>query len=304
MPEGDGMGGSESGTGGLAPSADGASGQSTVDADPGDTAADAGTTEPTGVEASVDVVVSEVNRDASPTSDAPVDVQVVEAGPLSCDNNVKDGNETDIDCGGSCPPCGLAQHCLSNADCGTWPGCDPGAGCACDAVTSTCVYNHCSDRRQDVGETAVDCGGGECPGCGPNKACILDSDCSKTLAGCDVTSGGCYCDWPSRTCVYNHCFDHKEDSSETGIDCGGGTCPGCALGQNCQYNGDCASNACDGISRTCVSTQCSDHHQDGMETDSDCGGPTCGACAPGKKCILNFDCLSGNCASGTPHVCF
>jgi hypothetical protein len=283
---------------------DAASDQSAPDAGPGDAAVDVTEAGPTDAEAGVDVAVSDGNIEASSTGDAPVDAQIVETGPLGCDDNVIDGNETDVDCGGSCPPCGLAQHCLTSADCGTWPGCDPGAGCACDAITSTCVYNHCSNHRQDVDETAVDCGGGDCPGCGLNMGCLLDSDCSRTLPGCDTNSGGCFCDWPSRVCVSSHCLDHKEDSSETGIDCGGGRCPGCSLGQNCQYDGDCASNACDGIDRTCVSAQCSDHHQDGNETDVDCGGNDCAGCALGNKCKTSSDCASGICTPGYPHVCF
>jgi hypothetical protein len=226
----------------------------------------------------------------------------VEAGAPSCDDNVLDGDETDIDCGGSCAPCGLAQKCRATSDCGTWPGCDPLLGCACDAQTQTCVVNHCVDERQDFGETAVDCGGGECGGCGPNKACVLDSDCSATLSGCGP--GGCTCDVPTRTCVYDHCFDHKSDSDETGIDCGGITCGGCALGVACGYDGDCASLACDGVSLTCVSSQCDDRRQDGIETDVDCGGGTCGGCTIGQKCKVSFDCASGVCSTGTPHVCF
>jgi streptogramin lyase len=32
-------------------------------------------------------------------------------------DGVKNGNETDVDCGGMCPPCGVGKHCLANADC-------------------------------------------------------------------------------------------------------------------------------------------------------------------------------------------
>jgi hypothetical protein len=226
----------------------------------------------------------------------------VEALPLTCDDNLLDGDETDVDCGGSCAPCGLGQRCHVSAECGTWPGCDPVLGCACDEVTQACVYDHCADERQDEGETAVDCGGGECAGCGPQKPCVLDSDCSRTLPGCDPTHGGCTCDVPSRTCVYSHCYDHKSNADETGVDCGG-SCTPCALGVACQYDGDCASNACDAMSGACVSNQCADHRLDGDETDVDCGGGTCLACALGKKCKYNSDCQTSFCTTGTPHLC-
>jgi hypothetical protein len=180
-----------------------------------------------------------------------------------------------------------------------WPGCDPLLGCACDAVTKTCVYNHCSDYEQDFGETAVDCGGGECAGCGPQKACILDSDCARSLQGCGQS--GCACDLDTSTCVYDHCFDHKNDEQETGIDCGGG-CGGCALGVACSLTVDCLSQACDGVSFVCVSNQCADHRLDGNETDYDCGGGTCLPCAVGMRCQFNSDCQSGFCG-GFPKVC-
>ncbi len=45
---------------------------------------------------------------------------------------------------------------------------------------------------------------------------------------------------------------------------------------------------------------CSDATQDGDETDVDCGGATCTACANGKMCLLNSDCQSNNCAT---NVC-
>ena len=36
----------------------------------------------------------------------------------TCTNNIKDGNETDIDCGGpNCPPCKIRQKCIKNRDC-------------------------------------------------------------------------------------------------------------------------------------------------------------------------------------------
>ena len=43
---------------------------------------------------------------------------------------------------------------------------------------------------------------------------------------------------------------------------------------------------------------CSDQVKDGSETDVDCGGGSCGACADGKQCNLNMDCLNGHCVVG------
>lgn len=217
--------------------------------------------------------------------------------PKVCEDNRKNGQETDIDCGGpACAPCGLGQGCLADSDCGSWPGCDTKkGGCACDAVTHACVVNHCVDHKQTVGETAIDCGGGECAGCAEGAACALHSDCA---AGA--------CDLLSLTCASNHCSDHVQDSSESDVDCGGSTlCPACAVGKGCVTNFDCVSLACDAVTGLCDADQCVDGHIDGSETDIDCGGATCAArCNVGRKCKDSTDCAPGHaCATSVPHVC-
>src|SRR3954470_11710266 len=35
----------------------------------------------------------------------------------TCNNRMKDGKETDIDCGGNCAPCGEAKACSTGSDC-------------------------------------------------------------------------------------------------------------------------------------------------------------------------------------------
>jgi hypothetical protein len=215
----------------------------------------------------------------------------------ACEDNRKNGEETDIDCGGpTCAPCGLGQGCLADSDCGSWPGCDTKkGGCACDAVSHACVVNHCVDHKQNAGETAIDCGGGECAGCAEGAACVLHSDCAT--GGCDLLSA---------TCAINHCSDHVQDSSESDVDCGGSTlCPACAVGQGCVTNFDCVSLACDALTGLCDTDQCVDGHIDGSETDIDCGGSTCAArCGVGHKCTDSTDCTPGHaCATTLPHVC-
>jgi hypothetical protein len=79
-------------------------------------------------------------------------------------------------------------------------------------------------------------------------------------------------------------------------------CPVGSDGDPCRQDTDCVSDACDAITHECVSNQCGDRHQDGEESDVDCGGPYCNSCGGGKRCQGNFDCLSGHlCASS--HVC-
>jgi hypothetical protein len=63
----------------------------------------------------------------------------------------------------------------------------------------------------------------------------------------------------------------------------------------CTSNEDCASDVC--TAGACVPPSCLDTKKNGLETDTDCGGGSCGGCADGKGCIANSDCNSGVCFS-------
>jgi cysteine-rich repeat protein len=87
----------------------------------------------------------------------------------------------------------------------------------------------------------------------------------------------------------------------------GGQAEDCVTGVGCTNNDDCASDVCSldqacpgGAANTCgvcVAPSCVDNKKNGLETDTDCGGGTCGGCAPGKGCVANNDCNSGVCSS-------
>jgi hypothetical protein len=240
----------------------------------------------------MDAVVSDTAGDVTSASDSAQDVAAREtAAPSSCGDSVKDGDETDIDCGGSCPPCGIGQGCLASGDCGTSPGCSPKSGCACDALSMTCVFDHCFDHEKDGDETDVDCGDplAGCTGCAVGRTCRADGDCASR--GCDTTSSSC-----ART----QCVDHHRDGLETDADCGGGICPQCVLGQGCRVDSDCTTGACDLLALVCVQDPCADHRQDGTETDADCGGSVCvPRCQVHQHCLGNTDCNPGHiCVSG------
>ncbi|MCB9734189.1 MAG: hypothetical protein H6745_16455 [Deltaproteobacteria bacterium] len=50
----------------------------------------------------------------------------------SCEDGAEDGDETDVDCGGSCEPCEAGAGCASDADC-RFEGV-----CEADGVASIC----------------------------------------------------------------------------------------------------------------------------------------------------------------------
>ncbi len=71
---------------------------------------------------------------------------------IYCSNNVFDIDyETDVDCGFSCPSCGVGKSCNSDSDCNE--------GLLCDEVYNKCYANTCYDNIKNGDETGVDCGG-------------------------------------------------------------------------------------------------------------------------------------------------
>ncbi len=93
------------------------------------------------------------------------------------------------------------------------------------------------------------------------------------------------------------CSDSLQNGAETDVDCGGGTCPACNIGQHCGGAGDCTSGFC--AANTCTAPSCTDTFRNGTETDVDCGG-VCPPCALGKQCASGSDCTSGSCVA---NVC-
>ena len=90
----------------------------------------------------------------------------------SCSDGLKDGMETDVDCGGSvCPSCAIGKHCVASVDC-------VGGG-AC--FLGVCSAPSCSDGLKDGTETDVDCGGPVCLACPTGKQCQVAADCVSQL---------------------------------------------------------------------------------------------------------------------------
>jgi hypothetical protein len=105
---------------------------------------------------------------------------------------VKNGNETDTDCGGTCPnKCLPGQFCDGNSDC-TSGICTEGV-CARKSLLpledlstkfGAITEPTCSDGVENGEETDVDCGGDLCPKCVAGKNCVSDDDCVSKV--CDI----------------------------------------------------------------------------------------------------------------------
>jgi hypothetical protein len=203
---------------------------------------------------------------------------------VQCQDGVKDGMETDVDCGANCEPCRQGKGCKANSDCAS-------AICGADG---TCAGSLCTDGRRDGQETAVDCGGGTCPPCEQGQSCKSNADCDAVP--CSAAQYG------PQVCTANLCLDGVQDGTETGVDCGSSCPTGCPVGDGCLTNSDCASAACDFLSGKCVAGTCADARRDGDETDVDCGGSCPAQCALSQGCSPlrgGRDCQSGFCNVST-----
>ena len=153
--------------------------------------------------------------------------------PAQCGDLVKNGDETDVDCGGVCgATCATGEGCATDGDC---------IDHACDPMTGKCAAPTCDDGLENGDETDVDCGGACGPSCGPGESCKVDLDCKGELCS------GSFC-LPS-------CKDEVLNNSEKGVDCGGPICAStCEAGTACDVPSDCDSTFCvDGV---CCSTAC------------------------------------------------
>ncbi|CAF4055491.1 unnamed protein product [Adineta steineri] len=138
-------------------------------------------------------------------------------------NNIKDGDETDVDCGGtSGKKCAVGKTCKVNTD--------------CDNVLCTsgvCQSPSCSDGLKNGGEADVDCGGPCSTKCDNGKTCSSTTDCVSKVCS------GSQCQAPM-----NH--DNVMNGDETDVDCGGSSGNKCAVGKTCKVNTDCDNVLCTG----------------------------------------------------------
>jgi len=96
-----------------------------------------------------------------------------------CHDRILDGDETDLDCGGSCLPCASTLGCQVPGDC---------QSTLCDA--GVCRPASCSDGVLDGLESDVDCGGPCATRCALGQRCDFDSDCASGDCNASVLGGG------------------------------------------------------------------------------------------------------------------
>ncbi|MBM4397526.1 MAG: hypothetical protein FJ087_17800 [Deltaproteobacteria bacterium] len=138
--------------------------------------------------------------------------------PNTCYNHKLNPDETDLDCGGVCPPCGWGKTCRTDDDC----------------VTGACIHDECgvpscTDGLLNGSETDLDCGG-PCSPCALGKKCAASSDCASQAC----TDGAC---------VTATCDDGRKNGGEADVDCGG-PCEPCGPYKTCSKHDDCTTRFC------------------------------------------------------------
>lgn len=240
------------------------------------------------------------------------------SGGASCGDGVVNGDETDVDCGGSCGPCDDGQGCAAPDDC-TSEVCTDG----------TCQAPRCGDGVVHEGEA--------CDEGGPTDTCT--AECTPAECGNGVIEGAEACDdtTESATCNDNctlaacgdavlnvtageTCDDGAESATCnadcTAAACGDGivneaaseTCDD--IGETKTCNVDCTTAACgDEVVNTTAGEACDAGGSNTAECDSDCTVVSCGDGfvnpVSGEECddmvqsaTCDVDCTTATCGDG------
>jgi hypothetical protein len=211
--------------------------------------------------------------------------------PLECTNGMQDGDESDVDCGGSCPGCLNDQHCDDPFDCqslfcpnGT---CQPCGGPGECPDRTYCSEGVCEDLLPNgsICQEAAVCQSGNCV-----DGVCCDFDCSGACRSCREVDTGVM----NGTCAGT--MEGSADPLCMATDPGScgttGTCDGnlaCAFHESSTECAACVdattfgTGSCDGMG-TCVPNA----------TDS-CDPYVCGGDGCLTSCNDDGDCATGFC---------
>ena len=123
----------------------------------------------------------------------------------SCTDGIKDGTETDIDCGGgTCPPCAVGKMCALASDCVAPPNATPGcSGGTCGVGSCSGGFANCDNMPTNGCEVSTNTDPMNCGSCGhvcalqAQSTCGMNGQCSA--GACTLYPAGTACG-PSMTC--------------------------------------------------------------------------------------------------------
>lgn len=152
-----------------------------------------------------------------------------------CNDGKKNGDETDVDCGGNfCPKCAQGKACIGTSNCSTG-FCVDGFCCdsSCDGTCETCSLPGATGQCNFIPKY------GEDPSYGLSDSCLARDNLACTgLGGCKGILG-LQCTGPSQ-CASQYCADPDGNGQKT---CVKGPGDPCAQHVEC-YNNLCSNGLC------------------------------------------------------------
>lgn len=208
----------------------------------------------------------------------PADVETVQEASAGLTKGTVGAVNGDADyCDNASNKCAAGEgDCDANTQCTTGNSCATkyGPRYGLTGTTDVCMPASCRNNVQNVGETGVDCGGGNCGPCYPN--CSAGTNGSTTFC---AQYGSCLCGSGQGNC-------NATAECQPGLACSNGK--GAQFGFAAKLG-------------LCLKAHCTNGVQDGGETGLDCGGTDCGTCLPacsgGTPGAVNY-CSTCLCSSG------
>jgi hypothetical protein len=113
---------------------------------------------------------------------------------VTCQDGTRNGSETDVDCGGSCPRCAPGKTCAGRNDCatalctgGTCQQCVLAADCGVDSDGSMCACReNAAQQRVCTKLNGRFIAGGTCADCVAGEQCTLPPGGAECLFPCGV----------------------------------------------------------------------------------------------------------------------
>jgi len=138
-------------------------------------------------------------------------VGLTDAGDQSlCSDGIRNGDESDVDCGGQCSSCAVGRHCADGPDC---------VSGIC--TNRLCVAPSCGDGQKNGNETDIDCGGPDCSHCAAGKMCLANIDCASNSCDNRTCKASADCVLPLANCDGDPMSGCNIDTSSDPANCGG-----------------------------------------------------------------------------------
>ncbi|HVJ19482.1 MAG TPA: discoidin domain-containing protein [Polyangiaceae bacterium] len=215
------------------------------------------------------------------------------AGSATCTDGIKNGSETDVDCGGSCPACGTSCQTVALSRVAAAASSEETATySAAKAIDGDTTTTRWSSLFSDPQWLVVDLGASR-----RVSRVVLRWEAAYS-ASYDIEVSQSPADpW---TKVYGTTAGDGGVDDITGLSATARYVRMNSLARKTQWGNSLFELEVYGDNNpNCASTgpTCTDGSKNGSETDVDCGGSTCSKCANDKLCASANDCSSGYCGA-------